>query len=181
MKIQGFTLIELLVTLAMIAITLTMGVPAFQHTIHSNQLTTQSNNFIALMNLARHEAIKRGIRVSVCASDQAEAGNAAMTLCTGAWNKGWLVFTDADGNCTLDAGTDTTLRVQGGLSNKTTFSAKTLDTTPANVTCTGFLPSGEITKTNTGIKFVICDSAIKKSREITLNVVGHLSSAVGSC
>ncbi|MBK8750830.1 MAG: prepilin-type N-terminal cleavage/methylation domain-containing protein [Candidatus Competibacteraceae bacterium] len=37
---RGFTLIELIITVAIVAIVLTIGVPAFQETIRQNRLTT---------------------------------------------------------------------------------------------------------------------------------------------
>lgn len=102
---SGFTLIELMVTLAVAAILLTVGVPSFQQLIRSNRLSTNTNEFVATLNLARSEAVKRGILVTVRKTNTN-------------WEGGWQIFTDniSDGGTvgTKD-GNDETLRVSAGL------------------------------------------------------------------
>ena len=97
----GFTLIEMLVTLGMMAIVLALGVPAFKDTVRGSTLTADINEFIAALNFARSEAIKRGMRVTV-----AKTGTY--------WEQGWQVFTDNPTYGTVD-GTDAVLRVHGAL------------------------------------------------------------------
>ena len=85
---KGFTLIELLMTLAVAGIVLTLGIPSFQEMMRSNRLTTQTNDLVTAINLARAEAVKRRSAVTVCAStDQA--------TCAGAWSDGFIVLDDA--------------------------------------------------------------------------------------
>ena len=62
---NGFTLIELMVTVAVLAIVLSLGVPSYRALIINNRLTAQANALVASINLARSEAIKRGVRVWV--------------------------------------------------------------------------------------------------------------------
>jgi prepilin-type N-terminal cleavage/methylation domain-containing protein len=57
---NGFTLIELLVTLAIAAILLTTAIPSFREIIRNNQLTTQANNLVTALHLARSEAVNGG-------------------------------------------------------------------------------------------------------------------------
>jgi type IV fimbrial biogenesis protein FimT len=94
----GFTLIELMITIVLAVIVLTLAAPSFQDMIRTNRLATQTNQFISALNLARSEAIKRGVRVTVCRSgDQANCG-------TGAFEDGWIVFIDPNNNATMDFG-----------------------------------------------------------------------------
>jgi len=99
----GFTLIELLVTVAMMAIVLALGVPSFTELIKNNRLTTATNELVTALNLARSEAIKRGVRVTVCKSAD---GSSCTT--SGDWAQGWIVFTDLDGDGSLDDDGDAT-------------------------------------------------------------------------
>lgn len=100
MKQTGFTLIELIVTIAVAIILATVAVPSFQTIIKNNKLATTANDLISGIALARTEAIKRGARVSMCAStDQATCSTSRTN-----WDSGWLVFTDPDADGVLDAG-----------------------------------------------------------------------------
>ncbi|HET8801857.1 MAG TPA: GspH/FimT family pseudopilin [Marinobacter sp.] len=65
---SGFTLIELLVTVVVLAIILTMAVPSFQETIRNNRVATETNTLVGAVQLARSEAAKRGVEVSLTAS-----------------------------------------------------------------------------------------------------------------
>lgn len=178
-KKNGFTLVEMMVTLTLISIVLAIGVPNFKNTVRNTQLTAQSNEFVAVMNYARSEAIKRGARVSVCASDPTITGNTAQTLCTGAWNKGWLMFTDPNGNCSIDTG-EQSIRIHGGLNVNTTFTAvKSIDSSA--ITCIGYNLSGNSTTTDSDVNFTMCDPILKLSRSITINMVGHLINVSVPC
>ncbi len=64
-KSSGFTLIELLVTIAVLAIILAFAAPSFVNLIENNRVTTQANTLLAAMNLARSEAVKRGLPMSI--------------------------------------------------------------------------------------------------------------------
>ncbi|KAB7623156.1 GspH/FimT family pseudopilin [Alkalilimnicola sp. S0819] len=103
---NGFTLIELMVVVALLGIVVAIAVPSFTDIVRDNRITTQANDMLAALNLARSEAIKRNQRVSVCPSSN-------LTNCSGGtdWSVGWIVFTDANGNGAVDAGTDTVLKV----------------------------------------------------------------------
>lgn len=88
-KFRGLTLIELLVTIAVLAIVLSLGVPAFQDFTRNNRMISVTNELVSGMNLARSEAIRRGKTVTVCKSDAASS----TPSCDGStWADGWLVF-----------------------------------------------------------------------------------------
>jgi len=116
-KFSGFTIIELMVAIALIAIlTLTAG-PQLSTFFTRNKLTTQTNNFVGSLNIARSEAAKRGLKVSVC------IGNTAQNACNGAstnWENGWIAFVDGNGNGVIDGG-DTILNVNNEVSGDTTI------------------------------------------------------------
>ena len=129
-KQQGFTLIELMVTLALVAILVTIGIPGFSNIIRDNRLVTGTNDLVTSMSLARSEAIRRGVPVTVCASNTG-------TDCTAsAWNQGWIVFTDQGTADTVD-GTDTILRVQQALAGNVQIAVG--GATQVRYSATGFL------------------------------------------
>jgi len=110
MGCRGFTLLELLASIAVLSILVGLGVPAFNDTIRNNQIATSSSNLVGALALARNEAMKRGVRVSVCAT-------ADQVTCTAdqAWSNGWIAFVDnfaAPG--VIDEG-DVVLRIWNGV------------------------------------------------------------------
>jgi len=104
---RGFTLLELMITVAIMAILLAIGIPSFTGLMHSNRLTSSTNEFIAGLYTARTEAVKQSHRVTMCKST-----NGASCIATGTWEQGWIVFSDQDHDATVDTG-DTVLRASG--------------------------------------------------------------------
>ena len=56
-KSRGFTLMELLVTLVIVSILASMAVPSFSGLIQNNRMSTQFNELLAILGLARSEAV----------------------------------------------------------------------------------------------------------------------------
>ena len=103
-KAQGLTLTELLITLAVAAVVLAMATPSLRDLMLDNRVTAQANAFLTSLNLARSEAVKRGLRVVVCNSTDG-------ARCAGAedWNGGWIVFVDRNENGQVDPDPDPAL------------------------------------------------------------------------
>jgi type IV fimbrial biogenesis protein FimT len=95
---RGFTLVELMVTVTIVGIVASLGVPSFLEMINQNRATSLANELAASLNLARSEAIKRGLRVTVCKSANISE-TAANVVCstTTSWQNGWLIFVDNKG------------------------------------------------------------------------------------
>ena len=90
-KTQAFTLIELVMTMAIAGIFVTIAIPSFNSTITSSRLTSYANDLVGAIYLARSEAVRRGIQVTV-------SNNGALTH----WESGWTVFVDINGDETYD-------------------------------------------------------------------------------
>jgi type IV fimbrial biogenesis protein FimT len=86
-KAGGFTLVELMVTLLVVAILLGIAVPSFRDAALSSRLTGYANDLVASVQLARSEAIKRNLTVTLCASVNGSTCAAGV-----GWEVGWIVL-----------------------------------------------------------------------------------------
>ena len=119
---SGFTLIELMVTLSVAGVLLAIGVPSLSRLIASNRISTQTNEFVGALNVARSEAVRRSQGVAIRSS----AGTIDFT-------SGWKIFKDP--NRTGAAPTDTAdiLRETSGLNGRVTLKR----VTQTGAGCTG--------------------------------------------
>jgi len=162
--IKGFTLIELLITIAIVGIVVSIGVPSFTATIRNSRLTTNVNELVTSLNIARSEAIKRGQPVTVAKTDTE-------------WEEGWNIFTDLNGDGGIDVGDgDTVLKLYKTLPNQYTLRASGIN---------------RITYRPTGISgngsFVLCDNSdanntpeAHTSRVVIINSVGRVRMGLDS-
>jgi len=103
----GFTLYELLITVLIVAIVLSIGVPNLGEFTRNSRVTGLANDLHGSFYLARSEAARAKLPVTICAS-AAPFGAAA---CNGAgFDDGWIVFVDANGNGVRDAAGDNVLK-----------------------------------------------------------------------
>lgn len=104
-KAAGFTLLEALVVMALLGLMVSLAAPAMSALRQQHQLQAQAEGLLDSLVLARSEALRRQMRVSLCA-------RASDTAChaSGDWQLGWLVFADANDNAQLDA-SDTLIEV----------------------------------------------------------------------
>jgi type IV fimbrial biogenesis protein FimT len=107
-KSFGYTLIELMTMLAVVSILVSVGLPLMNVFFESNRMISNTNDLVAGLNIARSEAIKQQIRVTLC-----QSADAASCAGTGQWEDGWIVFQDPNGNATVDGG-ERILRLNAG-------------------------------------------------------------------
>ncbi len=100
LPIAGFTLVELMVTIVIAGILLMIAVPSFVSLTQTNRVAAEINGLSASLQFARAEAVKEGLPVTVCVSTTGTGCAAASTP----WQSGWIVFSDANGNQTVNPG-----------------------------------------------------------------------------
>ncbi|TAM46091.1 MAG: prepilin-type N-terminal cleavage/methylation domain-containing protein [Gammaproteobacteria bacterium] len=162
---NGFTLIELIITLTIAGILIALAAPAMQTFIANQRLTTQANELIADINLARSEAIKRATNSGVCASSTG-------TSCSGSWDNGWIIFIDADNSRTWSSG-DSVLRVHESLTGSVAMSS--------SATLVIFGASGLLDRGTGAGDYTLCNSQIGQSRIINITTTGRPSMTSGTC
>lgn len=91
---SGFTLIELMVTVVVAGILLTLAVPSMRTFIQNARIANQTNEFIADLNFARTEAIKRGANVTLCKSLNPTAATPDCAITGTDWAIGRIMFID---------------------------------------------------------------------------------------
>ena len=139
---HGYTLPELIFALALVAGTLSYGIPTFRDLGLDGARTREVNALVHAIYLARSEAIKRNGVVSLCPSRNGSSCGPAGTP----WQSGWIVFvnTDRDQPAVRDAGEDL-LRV---------YAAWPRGQVAANRSTLSFRPFGQSGVTAT---FTFCD------------------------
>lgn len=170
---NGFTLFELIITITIAAILMALALPAMRSFVLDQRLTTQANDFIADLNYARSEAVRRGTSVTICR----QGGTITSPSCNSAapWGGGRIVFVDGvgNGNGTIDAG-DTILRVRESLDGNNTMDV------------VGGVALGNIVIANTGLTTMttgqeaalrICDTRQTVAMTISVNYAGHANSS----
>jgi type IV fimbrial biogenesis protein FimT len=112
-KQSGFTLLEMMFTIALLAVIVGFGVPNLRDFVRNSRMTSAANDIVTDFNLARSEAVKRRVPVTLCKSQtlaQCDEDDA-----DGPFNS-WIVFVDdpdpavadplgnTDGDGEVDAG-----------------------------------------------------------------------------
>lgn len=94
----GYTVIEFIVALTLVAILVALAAPSLQQFIADNQLVSANNTIVSGLNLARSTAITTGDDTTICPSSD------GVSCAEDTWDKGWIVFSDADGDGSADLG-----------------------------------------------------------------------------
>jgi len=143
LKQSGYSLYDLIITSA-VASVLGIGAMGMSSLLQDARMTAAANQLMGHLSLARSEAIKRNVRVTLCKSRDGVA-------CTdgSVWQEGWLVFADDNKNHKLDVG-ETILHVQEALSGNMTLHYGESGT----YTYMGYNSAGEAIRAAT---FTFCD------------------------
>ena len=147
----GFTLIELMTTVAVTAVLLTLALPSFRETILSNRISTQANEFVSDLNIARSEAVKSAQTVTITSNNGTN------------WGSGWTI-TNAGG---------TTIRVHGPLDGSSTLTGSV---NSIQYQETGFINGGATLTFN-----LCDDRTGETGRQITILTTGRPGSADLAC
>lgn len=151
---RGVTLIELLTVLAIVAILLSIAIPSFREFMMATRTSTQANDLLADLSIARSEAVKYARRTEV----QATGGD---------WTTGWFVWTDLNGDNVVDA--NEVVRRQGEAEEEFTIRAGdaggAVTTVAFGITGTLVAPAGA-----NPVEFAVCrpDDLVARSRGIRL-------------
>lgn len=161
----GFTLTELMITLTVAGILAALAVPSMSRFIESNRLTTVTNEFLADINVARAEAVKRGVPAVLCEST---TGSGCTT--SGSWAGGWILFADADDNSVWSTG-DAMVRTQPAA--------------PANITITNGAAAVVFNRLGTvdsgASVYQICNTKIGVRRDVEIRTVGRAELREETC
>lgn len=140
----GLSLLEAIVTLG-IAGTLTLtAMPSLLRLQAEQEVRTAANTLIAALYTARSEAIKRGNHAVLCPS--MDGSECADTDSETAWEAGYLLFADSDGDAQRDS-QEPVLRQFDPLRHVTVRSSRARD----HVT---YRPNGLASGTN--LSFILC-------------------------
>mgnify|MGYP001328648983 CR=1 FL=1 len=108
----GFTAIELLTTAAVLCILLTLGIPVFKAAIQNNRMSAARNSITTHLNLARSEAVKRGIGMVLCPSISGSSCRSSTI-----WSNGFMLFVDSNGSRQYEPGEQILRYIDPGSAN----------------------------------------------------------------
>lgn len=143
---RGFTLQEVLVSL-LIGGTVITGGSTLWGVLQESAKTAAANDLVAHLHLARSEAVKRQVRVNICASND-QSSCAVPSADHTSWHHGWVVYADTNRNGRLDA--DELLRVHRPLGRSLVIH------TSAARHQIGYQPTG--TSGGSTVTFALCDA-----------------------
>lgn len=170
---QGLSLIEQMITLAVLAVMLSLAIPAFSRLLASMRLSAAANELLSSLHLARSEAIRRGVRVTLCPAPPDKID------CTGkAWHEGWIMFVDrtlSGQTPRLDPGDE--LLFRGGPSGR----GITIQGNGPLASYASFVPSGLSRQLNGGFlagTFWLCATGStapepERRRDLVMNAAGR--------
>ena len=151
----GFTIIELMITIAVLGVLLALAVPNMRDLVIRNRLTTRTNALVAAMQLARSEAIKRGVPITVLSI----SGNTNWAV------QGWAVGLNLNNDSDFADAGEVEFRREDAVTGNSTLTG--------SVAAIQFFPNGG---TNNFSALTLCttDIAIQNQRRISVSISGHM-------
>lgn len=172
----GMTLIELLVTLAVGAVLLTVAVPNLSAFVKENRVVSATNDFVAAINVARTEAVRRGVTVVLCRTMTPTAATPSCNR-TGAtnndWSTGWIMYALDDDGAERDfaSATDELIRVGQALGGSVKLTSNTTGNNWLAIGRDGMLNEPDPTDI---ANYAVCDDrGASKGRAIEITPVGR--------
>ncbi len=169
MQNKGFTLLELLVTLGIVAIFLSLAVPNVSFLLNKYRLHGAAHDLLNDVQLARSEAVKRGVRVTLNNHD-------------GNWDTGWSTFIDADEDGTFDTG-ETVLAERPAYTSNLTISGNS----PV-ASMISYISTGETRTASGGFQagsVSFCASGFDQAKKLVISSIGRARlesmTAAGNC
>lgn len=165
---SGLTLIELVTTIALVGILLGMAVPSFSYVIQQNAMVSHSNELVSSINLARSEAVKRGVPVKLKAKG---------ATATDEWGAGWIVWIDSNNDDSPDSG-EPTLKEVAALEGAITLNSQ------GNSSLYRFLADGSFASAGASTDTLdVCDTREtgEKGRRLRIELSGHVSISNLTC
>ena len=157
---RAFTLLEMMITISVVAILVSLGVPAFQDYALKQAMSAAVNALHSDLLLARSQAIHQDMRVLACPGDR-DSGCAGSSE----WSNGWIVFGDFNDDQTYQQD-ETVLRQGQGAKNMAIHSS-------VNRTNIRFFPNGSAPGSNTSISF--CGPrGPEKARKLVISNLGRI-------
>lgn len=164
----GFTLVEMMTTLVVAGILLASAVPSMQDFITRNRMSIEVNTFVASLNLARSEAVKRIENVSLCPTTDFNSCSSDPN----GWNLGWMVYANNNTGAGFNSGQDIILQRNPSLPSRFT-----VDGTVNYIT---YNPTGQAN----GSHYLFCDNdGVAQDRNVVVSPEGRVRVEVntGGC
>lgn len=159
---NGFTLYELLITVLIVGVVLSLGVPNLSEFTRNSRITSTANDLHAAFQMARSEAARAKTNITICGSADPFGG---ASDCDGAWDQGFIVFVDENGDLLRNGVTETVLRAHGPSAEGVSLAIAN-DATFFSYASSG-LGRGDVNGNTAVSQIVICDD--RGTGEASLN------------